>query len=345
LVAGASERQWERELAEQTRLEDAHERFQRGQPQAFSAAKIAAIRLLANDMPALWQSATQEERQTIVRLLAAGAKLVHAGAAEITALHAILATLMPLRRRPPRSDTVQNHEGPIMKVKKDETLAGVRLIKVRDFLRLHEESFPAEAIGEFFKVSDGRKQEIGEALVRAGYVAPHKSDKTRYLITPLGLQLCNAKFIQRISREKAEALLQSFLDRVASINERDELTHKVTAVRVFGDYLTDQADLSDIELAVAIKPRRESHVKESKERADQSGKTFRRIVDRITFGRSEVGRLLKDRNPYLSIHESDEVDKLGTPCKVLFSQTMRPINSSGTAQTRHLTTPRKTRSS
>jgi DNA invertase Pin-like site-specific DNA recombinase len=69
LVARTLERQWEQALAEQTRLEDAHERFQREQPQALSPAEIAAIRFLATDVPALWQSATQEERQTIVRLL------------------------------------------------------------------------------------------------------------------------------------------------------------------------------------------------------------------------------------------------------------------------------------
>jgi DNA invertase Pin-like site-specific DNA recombinase len=69
LVARTLERQWEQALAEQTRLEGAHERFQHEQPQALSPAEIAAIRLLATDVPALWQSATQEERQTIVRQL------------------------------------------------------------------------------------------------------------------------------------------------------------------------------------------------------------------------------------------------------------------------------------
>jgi DNA invertase Pin-like site-specific DNA recombinase len=69
LVARTLERQWEQALAEQTRLEDSHERFQREQPKALSPAEIAAIRFLATDVPALWQSATQEERQTILRLL------------------------------------------------------------------------------------------------------------------------------------------------------------------------------------------------------------------------------------------------------------------------------------
>jgi hypothetical protein len=41
---------WEQALAEQTRIEGAHERFQREQPQALSPAEIAAFRLLATDL-------------------------------------------------------------------------------------------------------------------------------------------------------------------------------------------------------------------------------------------------------------------------------------------------------
>jgi DNA invertase Pin-like site-specific DNA recombinase len=69
LVARTLERQWEQALAEQTRLEGEHDRFRREQPQPLSPAEIAAIHRLANDVPAVWDAAVQEERQTIVRLL------------------------------------------------------------------------------------------------------------------------------------------------------------------------------------------------------------------------------------------------------------------------------------
>jgi hypothetical protein len=48
-----------------------HNRFQRERLQAPSAAELAAIRNLTQDLPALWQAATttQSERQEIVRLL------------------------------------------------------------------------------------------------------------------------------------------------------------------------------------------------------------------------------------------------------------------------------------
>lgn len=69
LVARTLERQWEQSLAEQARLEADYEQHQRQQPQALSRAEIDRIRQLANDLPAVWQAGTPEERQAIVRLL------------------------------------------------------------------------------------------------------------------------------------------------------------------------------------------------------------------------------------------------------------------------------------
>ena len=58
LVARTLERAWEAALTEQGRLEADHERLKRGNPQAPSAAEIAAIRELTQDLPALWRAQT-----------------------------------------------------------------------------------------------------------------------------------------------------------------------------------------------------------------------------------------------------------------------------------------------
>jgi DNA invertase Pin-like site-specific DNA recombinase len=71
LVARSLEKAWEETLAEQARLEAEYERVRRERLTAPSAAELQAIRKLAQDLPALWKAATttQEERQTIIRLL------------------------------------------------------------------------------------------------------------------------------------------------------------------------------------------------------------------------------------------------------------------------------------
>jgi hypothetical protein len=69
LVARTLERQWEEALAEQAQLQAEYDRFQRDQPRALSPAEVATLRDQAGDLPGIWHSATQEERQTLVRLL------------------------------------------------------------------------------------------------------------------------------------------------------------------------------------------------------------------------------------------------------------------------------------
>jgi hypothetical protein len=69
LVARTLERQWEQALTEHARLAADYEAFQRDQPRALTPAEVATIREMAHDLPGIWSAATQEERQTLVRLL------------------------------------------------------------------------------------------------------------------------------------------------------------------------------------------------------------------------------------------------------------------------------------
>jgi hypothetical protein len=71
LVARTLERGWEEALAAQVRLAADYEQDRRQRAATPSPAECAALRTLAQDVPALWNAATttQAERQTIVRLL------------------------------------------------------------------------------------------------------------------------------------------------------------------------------------------------------------------------------------------------------------------------------------
>ena len=71
LVARTLERDWEKALTEQTRLEAEHERSLRERPTASSPEELAAIRAMGDDLPAQWRAGTttQEDRQNIIRLL------------------------------------------------------------------------------------------------------------------------------------------------------------------------------------------------------------------------------------------------------------------------------------
>ena len=84
LVARTLERQWEEALFEQVNLTEEHARFLAHQPARLSDAERAAIRRLADDMPALWRAATTTaaDRQAVARLLLEGVVVTVRGASE-----------------------------------------------------------------------------------------------------------------------------------------------------------------------------------------------------------------------------------------------------------------------
>ncbi len=71
LVARELERRWEEALKEQRRLEEEYARFGRDQPRGLLECEREYIRLLSQDLPALWHApaTTSADRQRIVRLL------------------------------------------------------------------------------------------------------------------------------------------------------------------------------------------------------------------------------------------------------------------------------------
>lgn len=71
LVARTLEREWETALAAEQALQRAHERELARQPARLQAGEMAAVRRLAEDVPALWQAptATPADRQMITRLM------------------------------------------------------------------------------------------------------------------------------------------------------------------------------------------------------------------------------------------------------------------------------------
>jgi hypothetical protein len=71
LVARELERQWERALLDQHKIEEQYDRFQQEQPTAMTDDDVERIRTLSMDIPTLWQApeTTSVDRQTIVRHL------------------------------------------------------------------------------------------------------------------------------------------------------------------------------------------------------------------------------------------------------------------------------------
>jgi hypothetical protein len=155
--------------------------------------------------------------------------------------------------------------------------------------------------------------DIACELVREGLLAVCKDRQDRgprYELTDAAVRLANAKMIKRITRAKAAELLQ----RADDINANPDLLYRVKRITAFGSYITDAIDLGDIDIAVELENKVPAGQRSEANRARTaaSGQKNLSLNDELTFGEREVKRLLKDRNPYVSlILYNDFVPQLG----------------------------------
>jgi predicted nucleotidyltransferase len=142
-----------------------------------------------------------------------------------------------------------------------------------------------------------------------------------YECGPQGPRLGSAKLLKPITRQKADVIIATLLQRVEMVNARPELLERVCEVRVFGSYLEERDDFGDIDVAVRTERKEGSGkdwVRESLRRADMSGRTFSTYLDRLAYGHTEVMGLLKARSRYLSLHTMDDLEAIGALSKILF---------------------------
>jgi hypothetical protein len=213
-----------------------------------------------------------------------------------------------------------------LRVDANAAIAGQPIKRIRELLRrMGNAHWSHLQIAEFFQIDPAQAHALIGEMVARGFLDGSErrpGDITRlYQCGPQGPRLASAGLLKPITRAKAEAIIAAFLQRVESVNARPELLEWVREVRVFGSYLEDRDDLGDVDIAVRT-DRKEKFGKdwvcESQRRADESGRTFSNLIDRIAYGHTEVMRLLKAGNRYLSLHTMDDLEEIGAPSKVLF---------------------------
>jgi hypothetical protein len=108
-----------------------------------------------------------------------------------------------------------------------------------------------------FRVDDQEAHRIVNRLYLAGYVRrdPASPDGLQWCRTPRGDELAQAGVGRPLSRARADRMLQGVLRRVADINRKPYFLCQVTAVGVFGTYVTDAPLIDELDLVVRIAPK------------------------------------------------------------------------------------------
>lgn len=119
-----------------------------------------------------------------------------------------------------------------MRVGKDETVGGIRLIAIRDFLRwIDGKAVEPATIAERLGLDEDRANALHRAMIEAKYIEsdPEAQREHRPVVSELGTRLCNARFVRRITRLEAEKLIAGLLDRVRQVNGRRSSWTSATA--------------------------------------------------------------------------------------------------------------------
>jgi hypothetical protein len=126
----------------------------------------------------------------------------------------------------------------------------------------------------------------------------------RWVPTAAGMEMRTTSRT-KLTRERADSLLQEFLARVEEVNRTPTYAFRVATVVVFGSYLTDRLKIGDVDLAVVLSAR-ESDAPRQRE-LEKSARVRcvrpRNMTEHICFPTTEVYRTLKGGSAFLELHE------------------------------------------
>lgn len=229
-----------------------------------------------------------------------------------------------------------------MRIDPRESLGSVPVLALRDALR-------ALAGGEWTTNSLSRSlhqdHESTTALIslleERGWVertslACDSEARSQWRLTTLGNAFSIAKASRPISRSTADRLVRELLERVKAVNENPALAVLVKVVVVFGSYLGDSSRLGDVDAVIELAPRFRGKKWERArlariEAAEDAGRTFRTMVDRLSWPWTEVLLMLKGRSSGLSLHYSSDGVLKRTAFRVLFGDpSWQPTEDSDT---------------
>lgn len=221
-----------------------------------------------------------------------------------------------------------------MRIARDQTLAGVPLIAVRDALRhLKDRVFVVESLAHRLQLAPAEAVKILKVLQREGFIEPadDQSDVERWRLTLLGNFLTNASAARPVKRSTAQRALDGLLDRARRVNADERYAFWVDEVVLFGSFLTsDAATVGDVDVAIGLSWRtddgdaRQQLQRERVDAAMAEGRSFNTQFDELAWPELEVRRFLKNRSRVLSITSTSDMILDQAPHKLVYRRPGAP---------------------
>jgi DNA-binding MarR family transcriptional regulator len=209
-------------------------------------------------------------------------------------------------------------------------IAGLPIKTVRDAIRemnrhdVNEYGWTVEKLAAHLKISETHAEWLCETLLEEDVLERTPQPDTRwhergiyYRVSETGTRFINATMLKRIDRVRVDKLLAGLLQRVKEINGNNDLCYFINEIRLFGSAIDGKANsFADVDICYVLARRRlplqyKQWTDWNTARAKQSGRKGLQFFSMITFGQTEVMRMLKNGSPYLSLHDLDDVVGIG----------------------------------
>ncbi len=223
-----------------------------------------------------------------------------------------------------------------------DMVAGYQAKELRGYMRElrsrcdRQNGVPTRVLGVLFHEPMEQVAAIleGEGLIERIETPERTSDEILWQTTYRGNALAIAKFIQPVSRHKAQATLDGFLERVALVNQRGSgWLSGVAKVELYGSFADPQIDpVGDVDLQVFTfrrwsggSQRMWDHIEKFIESRGANPSSF---MGRLGYPERALQSYLKGRNPLLSIAwDVDQRDQLGiTPVTLYETETFEDLS-------------------
>jgi hypothetical protein len=193
-----------------------------------------------------------------------------------------------------------------------QQIAGHPATKVRELMRRMRpyQGVTSKFIANVLKIEgEDQTQAVVSELMNLGYIEniDLRDDRIWFTRTELGVSLSLASGGKRITRKTAERTVAEFMKRVRWLNHDNKYLFKVTAVVVYGSYLTSTESLGDVDIAVELTWREPDQKKYHEliwahiNKARRKGRHFANLTDEVVWPQTEVLLFLRNRKRSLSI--------------------------------------------
>ena len=192
-----------------------------------------------------------------------------------------------------------------MRLDRNQLICDIPVKIIRDFFRKHC-SFHFSHVCEVLCLSDNQAHELIKKLEFMELIEnnpeTNKSNEVYWRTTIKGNSFAGAKFLKPLEKEKAWIIIDSLLERVQNVNKDNNFLFAVTYVGLFGSLSQESKEVGDIDLVIKLSPKIEFLEKGS-----------------FTLDNGlKILKFLKNRNPYINIHDEHDLQILNITPQQLF---------------------------